>query len=193
MTELFPCPICCARGKTNDGVKQILASENKNRPHHMIELLKGRSFSIIHDSWTSSQNLSYRAVTIHFIDDTWTLHHHPLACTVNERRSTAKCIYEQLRKVRKDYDLDLHSLTGCAADTESVMQSVAKLFKTDNHNLSRFLKKIPPTFHMRVCIFLIAYCYDVGGTMIKDDLLIVGIEKFCNWLHNWFCIGCASC
>lgn len=114
-----------------DGIKKIIAAENINRLNFMKELLHDRPFSITHDSWTSSQNLSYLAVTIHIIDNEWILHHHPLACTVKDGRSTAKCIYQQLQKVLKNYDLRLQSLTACTTDTEAVMQSVARLMKTD--------------------------------------------------------------
>ena len=83
-------------------------------------------FSLSVDGWTKIVNQSYYGITIHFIDDNWTLQSLPLDFIQNKGRHTGKDIANLIRDVMEEFDVKSRiqgiTLDNSAANTTCMVE-----------------------------------------------------------------------
>ena len=125
-------PKCLVIGK--DCVNFELLRQDAVRIACLKNDLKGVTYALTHDAWTSIQKIGYIAITIHFVNKDWKLVCLPLACTAadldpeEEGSHKAEVIVQLLKQVLDNYDLEITNCVGFTTDTASVMQKCSRIF-----------------------------------------------------------------
>jgi hypothetical protein len=117
-----------------DSIRADIKRAHYRRIAKQTELLKNQDYCITHDAWTSTQNIGYTALTIHFIDAQWKLNSFPLACAQAKGRATAIIIVSLIKELLSNYKLTLNDCVAVTTDTCATMQSSARIMQQDVSN-----------------------------------------------------------
>lgn len=90
-------------------------------------LLRKHDLSFTTDSWTSTQNLSYTALTCHWITHLFEMRSLSLSVEFHPGSSTAEALYVQLSQILSRFGLHLENIATLTTDTNSTMAKLGKL------------------------------------------------------------------
>ncbi|XP_065368779.1 E3 SUMO-protein ligase ZBED1-like [Calliphora vicina] len=80
-----------------------------------IQLVTATAVCLTTDGWTSKTNVSYLAVTAHYIDDDTNLKSHLIACDEFGERHTAENLTNYLEKIMSDFEIN-NKITAVVSD-----------------------------------------------------------------------------
>ncbi|KAJ4782868.1 hypothetical protein LUZ62_067125 [Rhynchospora pubera] len=146
--------------------------EKKDELYCLFRSLSCR-LSATMDLWTSRQNKSYMCITVHFIDDNWTVQKRILRFMCLEGRHTGLNLSEAVLKNLFDWNIDgkMFSLT---LDNDSANGScVTEMIRRLNEN--KALCCGGKFFHVRCAAHIINLVVQAGITEIKN--IIDGIRR----------------
>ncbi|XP_010256082.1 PREDICTED: zinc finger BED domain-containing protein RICESLEEPER 2-like isoform X2 [Nelumbo nucifera] len=114
----------------NDCLK--LYKQEKEKLYKYLDTLSCR-FSITIDMWTSTQRLSYCAVTVHYINNAWQLNHKIIAFTAMRSPYDGKTLCRVIMDVALDWNIDkkLFSITTDTISNNDVMVKELKKHLND--------------------------------------------------------------
>ena len=119
-----------------DFVRHQIQAADVDRIASLKDTLKGVTFALTYDAWTSVHDIGYITVKIHFIDNNGAPQSLPLACTAvsdvdDEDSHCIEIVINLVREVFNTYHLNLHNFVGFTTDTASTMEKVARLLRQD--------------------------------------------------------------
>ncbi|XP_052297065.1 zinc finger BED domain-containing protein RICESLEEPER 2-like [Citrus sinensis] len=134
--------------------------------------------SITTDMWTSShQKKGYMVVTVHFIDNSWTLRNRILRFIYVPSPHTAEALFNELAKCLLDWNVD-RRLSTIIIDNCSTNDAMILLL----------LAKFPPgSFLLNGKLLHVRCCAHILNLIVKDGLDAIGdgIEKVRNSVNYW--------
>ncbi|KAH9780518.1 BED-type domain-containing protein [Citrus sinensis] len=134
--------------------------------------------SITTDMWTSSnQKKGYMVVTVHFIDNSWTLRNRILRFIYVPSPHTAEALSNELAKCLLDWNVD-RRLSTITIDNCSTNDAMIPLL----------LAKFPPSsFLLNGKLLHVRCCAHILNLIVKDGLDAIGdgIEKVRNSVNYW--------
>ena len=99
----------------------------------LMEMMKGETFAITSDHWTSNDMVAYLAITGHFIDSEFNLHSVTLGCNKHSGEQTGietkRAIIESLTSL----GLSVESMVCVVTDTAPNMTLAGRLYDCDFH------------------------------------------------------------
>ncbi|RVX16881.1 putative AC transposase [Vitis vinifera] len=148
----------------------------KDKMISYLEKLQSR-VAITTDMWTSNQKKGYMAITVHYIDESWLLHHH-IVRFVYVPPSYTKVLSDVLMDFLLDWNIDRKVSTvivdNCSSNDGMINILVEKLSLSDSLLLNGKI------FHMQCAAHVL-------NLIVKEglDVIEVEIEKICESVAYW--------
>ncbi|RVW67735.1 putative AC transposase [Vitis vinifera] len=149
----------------------------KDKMISYLEKLQSR-VAITTDMWTSNQKKGYMAITVHYIDESWLLHHHIVRFVYVPPPHTKEGLSDVLMDFLLDWNMDRKVSTitvdNCSSNDEMINILVEKLSLSDSLLLNGKI------FHMRCAAHVL-------NLIVKEglDVIEVEIEKIRESVAYW--------
>ncbi|WJZ82843.1 hypothetical protein VitviT2T_002568 [Vitis vinifera] len=149
----------------------------KDKMISYLEKLQSR-VAITTDMWTSNQKKGYMAITVHYIDESWLLHHHIVRFVYVPPLHTKEVLSDVLMDFLLDWNMDRKVSTvtvdNCLSNDGMVNILVEKLSLSDSLLLNGKIS------HMRCAAHVL-------NLIVKEglDVIEVEIEKICESVAYW--------
>ena len=141
-------------------------------------ILKGRTFALTTDAWTSISLTGYVTCTCHFIDRvTWTLHSIVFGLWEKDGASKAQDVYNYLASQLSSFDVVLPQCVAVVTDTEATMIAAGRLIMNESSRLGGSTKWIGCIDHLLEL---------VTGIAFNDIQESAGTLRACRRLVNFF-------
>ncbi|KAJ4769779.1 Zinc finger BED domain-containing protein DAYSLEEPER [Rhynchospora pubera] len=132
------------------------------------------------DLWTSRQNKSYMCITVHFIDDNWSVQKRILRFLHSDGRHTGLNLCEEVMKNLFDWNIDGKMFSFTLDNDSANGLCVANMISRLNDNQA--LYSSGKFFHVRCAAHIINLVVQVGINSIKKS--IEGIRGAVNKIKN---------
>ena len=128
--SLIKCHNHTAKVMTKQRLKSIISELEFEMRDMMIDKLKDQSVSITLDHWTSKGHDNYTGMTVHYIDEDWTLQSSDIGLFLHQGGSKAEELKKDFEEVMiRRLKLKDTCLTACTTDTAPNMNSFGQLLE----------------------------------------------------------------
>ncbi|RVW39564.1 Zinc finger BED domain-containing protein RICESLEEPER 2 [Vitis vinifera] len=175
-TSLQPLFKMVSRNTIKGDIMKIYEVE-KDKMISYLEKLQNR-VAITTDMWTSNQKKGYMAITVHYIDESWLLHHHIVRFVYVPPPHTKEVLSDVLMDFLLDWNMDRKVSTvtvdNCSSNDGMINILVEKLCLSDSLLLNGKI------FHMRCAAHVL-------NLIVKEglDVIEVEIEKIRESVAYW--------
>ncbi|WJZ81143.1 hypothetical protein VitviT2T_000999 [Vitis vinifera] len=175
-TSLQPLFKMVSRNTIKGDIMKIYEVE-KDKMISYLEKLQSR-VAITTDMWTSNQKKGYMAITVHYIDESWLLHHHIVRFVYVPPPHTKEVLSDVLMDFLLDWNMDRKVSTvtvdNCSSNDGMINILVEKLCLSDSLLLNGKI------FHMRCAAHVL-------NLIVKEglDVIEVEIEKIRESVAYW--------
>ncbi|WKA04800.1 hypothetical protein VitviT2T_022805 [Vitis vinifera] len=175
-TSLQPLFKMDSRNTIKGDIMKIYEVE-KDKMISYLEKLQSR-VAITTDMWTSNQKKGYMAITVHYIDESWLLHHHIIRFVYVPPPHTKEVLSDVLMDFLLDWNMDRKVSTvtvdNCSSNDGMINILVEKLSLSDSLLLNGKI------FHMRCAAHVL-------NLIVKEglDVIEVEIEKILESVAYW--------
>ncbi|WJZ90361.1 hypothetical protein VitviT2T_009509 [Vitis vinifera] len=175
-TSLQPLFKMVSRNTIKGDIMKIYEVE-KDKMISYLEKLQSR-VAITTDMWTSNQKKGYMAITVHYIDESWLLHHHIVRFVYVPPPHTKEVLSDVLMDFLLDWNMDRKVSTvtvdNCSSNDGMINILVEKLSLSDSLLLNGKI------FHMRCAAHVL-------NLIVKEglDVIEVEIEKIRESVAYW--------
>ncbi|WJZ94265.1 hypothetical protein VitviT2T_013139 [Vitis vinifera] len=175
-TSLHPLFKMVSRNTIKGDIMKIYEVE-KDKMISYLEKLQSR-VAITTDMWTSNQKKGYMAITVHYIDESWLLHHHIVRFVYVPPPHTKEVLSDVLMDFLLDWNMDRKVSTvtvdNCSSNDGMINILVEKLSLSDSLLLNGKI------FHMRCAAHVL-------NLIVKEglDVIEVEIEKIRESVAYW--------
>ncbi|RVW49143.1 putative AC transposase [Vitis vinifera] len=175
-TSLQPLFKMVSRNTIKGDIMKIYEVE-KDKMISYLEKLQSR-VAITTDMWTSNQKKGYMAITVHYIDESWLLHHHIVKFVYVPPPHTKEVLSDVLMDFLLDWNMDRKVSTvtvdNCSSNDGMINILVEKLCLSDSLLLNGKF------FHMRCAAHVL-------NLIVKEglDVIEVEIEKIRESVAYW--------
>ncbi|KAL6322444.1 hypothetical protein AAG906_008099 [Vitis piasezkii] len=156
---------------------KMIYEVEKDKMISYLEKLQSR-VAITTDMWTSNQKKGYMAITVHYIDESWLLHHHIVRFVYVPPPHTKEVLSDVLMDFLLDWNMDRKVSTvtvdNCSSNDGMINILVEKLSLSDSLLLNGKI------FHMRCAAHVL-------NLIVKEglDVIEVEIEKIRESVAYW--------
>ncbi|KAL6313143.1 hypothetical protein AAG906_026065 [Vitis piasezkii] len=175
-TSLQPLFKMVSRNTIKGDIMKIYEVE-KDKMISYLEKLQSR-VAITTDMWTSNQKKGYMAITVHYIDESWLLHHHIVRFVYVPPPHTKEVLSDVLMDFLLDWNMDrkvsIVTVDNCSSNDGMINILVEKLCLSDSLLLNGKI------FHMRCAAHVL-------NLIVKEglDVIEVEIEKIRESVAYW--------
>ncbi|RVW91526.1 putative AC transposase [Vitis vinifera] len=175
-TSLQPLFKMVSRNTIKGDIMKIYEVE-KDKMISYLEKLQSR-VAITTDMWTSNQKKGYMAINVHYIDESWLLHHHIVRFVYVPPPHTKEVLSDVLMDFLLDWNMDRKvstvTMDNCSSNDRMINILVEKLSLSDSLLLNGKI------FHMRCAAHVL-------NLIVKEglDVIEVEIEKIRESVAYW--------
>ncbi|WJZ99646.1 hypothetical protein VitviT2T_018071 [Vitis vinifera] len=175
-TNLQPLFKMVSRNTIKGDIMKIYEVE-KDKMISYLEKLQSR-VAITIDMWTSNQKKGYMTITVHYIDESWLLHHHIVRFFYVPPPHTKEVLSDVLMDFLLDWNMD-RKVSTVTVDNCSSNDGMINIF-VDKLSLSDSLLLNGKIFHMRCATHVL-------NLIVKEglDVIEVEIEKIRESVAYW--------